>query len=377
MADAVESMAYANEVPWHGLGEKVAGNLTPEQILKKAKLDWSVSKRPVYLEGGKLIKGEYALVRDTDDRVLSMVGSTFKPVQNIEAMSFFKKFVEAGHMTMETAGSLHGGRYIWGLANIAKGFTLPGGDKVEGYLLVSSPHVFGKSMIIQFTPIRVVCWNTLSMALGSSLKGQANAFRMPHTTEFNEDIKKKAEVALGLATDQMDEFKQAAEALSQAKAKDDEVREYFFKVLKLDEDEFQDANEKGKKNKDKKKEPQLVKKFQAALEYSPGHDLRTANGTWWGALNAVTYVADHQLGRTPDLKLKNAWLGRGARMKVRALNLALDEAGVKYDRAEKKPEREKIIVKAPQSRKALAKKTVAKGTVAVTATKKLNKALGA
>ena len=155
MAHMVETMAYAGQVPWHGLGEKVEHNLTPDEMLKAAGLDWTVSKRPVYYadkpntwdlndprgEADLLRANEhYVVVRDTDNRVLSHCGEGFIPFQNHETMSFFKKFTEAGHMEMDTAGSLSDGERVWGLAKIKKGFKLAGGDDIEGYLLMANSH---------------------------------------------------------------------------------------------------------------------------------------------------------------------------------------------------------------------------------------------
>lgn len=329
MVAAVETMAYAGEVPWHGLGEKVSNKLTPEQMLKAAKLNWTVSKRKTFFEGkgGKHqeMKNEFALVRDSDDYLLSNVGATYKPIQNATAMDFFKKFVMAGHMDMETAGSLWGGRYIWGLARIGKDFKLGKEDEVRGYLLLSNPHVFGKAMVIQFTPIRVVCWNTLTFALGSDLKGKPGAFRLPHSTAFTDEVRKKAELALGLATHQMDEFKQVAQVLTKKKAPPKAIEEYFCNVLEFDPKTKQVKAKPVKKEDAEKqeREPRLLPKFRSALEKAPGHDMQTAKGTYWGALNAVTYVIDHEMGRDRSTALRNAWLGHSAKIKRRALGLAL------------------------------------------------------
>lgn len=325
MTSAVETMAYAGQVPWHGLGTNVDNTLSPEQMAQTAGIDWGVEKRPLFYDkNGKKAKvpGKFGLVRDTDDELLSIVGATYKPVQNGEAMDFFKKFVEAGHMDMETAGSLWGGKYIWGLARLGKDFTLgkDKADEVRGFLLLSQPHVHGKAMTIQFTPIRVVCWNTLTFALGSDLKGKAGAFRMPHSQEFDEAMKKSAEIALGLAGEQMDEFKQAATMLSKKKAKAAQVEEFFCEVLKFEPEKAR------KTKKDKVVEPSKLPMFRAALEHAPGQQMPSALGTWWGALNAVTYVVDHELGKSRDTALKNAWIGHLAGVKKRALNIAIDKA---------------------------------------------------
>lgn len=323
MVSAVETMAYAGDVPWHGLGVPVTDKLTPKQMLKKAGLDWSVSKRKVFMEkDGDMqpIPGQYILARDTDNKPLSIVGETYKPVQNEIALDFFKKFTKAGHMKMETAGSLWGGRYIWALARLSNDFTLGKEDEVRGFLLLSQPHVRGKAMVMQFTPIRVVCWNTLTFALGSNLRGSSNSFRMSHATLFDDSVKRSAEEALGLATDQMDEFKQAAQLLSKKRIKESELESYFNEVLYFDPKKAQ------RKKDGEVRVPRMLPKFKAALEHAPGATLDTAKGTLWGALNAVTYVVDHENGRERDTALKNAWMGHTANIKRRAMEIALEKA---------------------------------------------------
>lgn len=321
MAHRVETMAYANEVPWHGLGKPVKDTLSPKQMMKAAGLNWTVSKRPVFLEGGKEVPAQYALCRDTDDKFLSMVGATYKPVQNEEVLDFFKRFTKAGHMKMETAGSLAGGQFVWALAKLDAGFKLGRNDEVQGHLLLCQPHIRGKALLFQTTAIRVVCWNTLTFAVGADLKGGKSAFRMSHSTAFTDEVKEKAVIALGLATDQMETFKDMTVVLSRKKATKEKVEEYFCEVLKHDP----------KKAKEKidgsKREPNSLPKFREALEYAPGATISTAAGTWWGALNAVTYVIDHETGRSDrGIAMRNAWLGNTAGIKRRALDLALQYA---------------------------------------------------
>ena len=324
MTDAVETMAWSGETPWHGLGTEVSDDLSPEQMLKEAGLDWPVEKRQVYFmdKSGWATKvpDRFALVRTTDDAPLSVVGPNYKPVQNEEAMDFFTKFVATGDMKMETAGSLWNGRYVWGLARMGIDFKLGKSDEVRGYLLLLSPHVHGMSMVIQFTPIRVVCWNTLTFAIGGSLKGTANAFRMPHSIEFTESVRLDAEQALGLATEQVSTFQEASTLLSKKRAGPKAVEHYFEDVLKFDV-------KTARKNKDgSTRVPRNLPKFQMALESAPGQQLPSALGTWWGALNAVTAVVDHDLGRDRSTALRNAWIGHAANVKRRAFDLAVQRA---------------------------------------------------
>jgi phage/plasmid-like protein (TIGR03299 family) len=326
MTDAVETMAYEKaEVPWHGLGVPVENNLSAAQMLKAAKLNWKVSKRPMFYQPNGEdrilpLKEKFVLMRESDETPLSVVGTSYKPVQNEDAMDFFKRFIDAGKMKMETAGSLWGGRYIWGLARIGKDFKVGKDDQVNNYLLLCSPHVHGKALIMQTTSIRVVCWNTLSWALGDKLKGNKSAWHMPHSTTFDDKTKDAAAVALGLAGQQADEFKEAAVLLSKKKVDDVAAEKYFQEVL------FYDPKKANTKKDGDPREPRMLPKFREALELAPGAMLPGSKGTLWGALNAVTFTIDHNTGRERGTALKNAWLGHTANIKRRALQLALDRA---------------------------------------------------
>ena len=165
MVAAVETMAYAGEVPWHGLGTKVPHDLSTDEMLKQSGLNWSVEKLPTYVNApsGQEKTGSFALVRSSDNKVLApSVGQNWNPVQNKEAFDFFSEYVEAGDLEMHTAGSLMDGKMVWALAKVKQSFELFKGDEVENYMLFSNPHQFGKSIDIRMTPIRVVCNNTLT-----------------------------------------------------------------------------------------------------------------------------------------------------------------------------------------------------------------------
>lgn len=329
MSAHVETMAYEkSEMPWHRFGNPVSNDMTVEAMQEAAGLNWTVSKRPLYFpkfvaEGERpqlrVVPNEFAIVRDSDESVLDTCGDKWKPVQNHEIFDFFKRFVEAGDMRMETAGSLKGGRYIWALARMNEEFQLAKGDKTIGYMLLSQPHRFGVSMVAALTPIRVVCWNTISYALGSDLsgkKGQNTAsFRMPHSRAFNDEVKASAEQALGLAHEGMKAYTHTAELLSNSTARNDDVMDYFHTVLQLEQDEEGESEDDLNRN---------VKRMQEALTQAPGQDLN--KGTWWSAFNAVTYCADHQMGRTDENRLTSAWFGVAASMKRRALDTAVEYA---------------------------------------------------
>lgn len=315
MAHEVESMAYANKAPWHGLGKQVRPGLTPQEILCEANLDWKVEKRALMVHGyNTQIDSHYALVRDTDQSVLGICGKEYIPVQNDKAFEFFDKFIKAGHMTMETAGALRGGRWVWALAKIDDQFTLPGDDQVGAHLLLSNPHVWGKSMVIKFSAIRVVCMNTMLM----SLNDRFNKFRFPHIKDFDQESMKTAEEALGLARYRMKDFKEQAEFLAAKRFTPATLMEYAAEVFGDLPDEYE--------------EKKIITLKKTSLDYidvvssQPGADLKSSAGTWWGALSGVTYMVDHKLGRDSELRVFNSWFGQKEVLKRRALSMALEYA---------------------------------------------------
>ena len=339
MAHAVETMAYAGETPWHGLGVKVEDNLTPQEMLVAAGLDWTVSKRHLFTHADpdvnasdELIGVENysVLVRDSDNKTFGPCGPRFIPSQNADAFEFFKKFTDAGDMKMETAGSLKGGEQVWGLANISEDFTLPGDDRVLGYLLVSVSHKWGKSNEIRFTPIRVVCNNTLTMALADN--GRIG-FRMPHVRALDSEVFVAAEEALGLAGDRMKEFKEAAEFLSSKQFDKDSIVNYVADLFQPDLLKAQEEIENMSDTRMIANRQTMVEEFKRtpslvyqAIDQQPGAKLKSSNGTWWGAMNAVTFVVDHKWGHDRDASLHNAWFGGRASLKQRAMNKAIEYA---------------------------------------------------
>lgn len=319
MSHEVETMAYTNEVPWHGLGfsvdqDKVSGPEGVEYMLNAAKLNWLVDTEPLYRANGEKISSR-ALVRKSDDRFLGVVGTAYVPVQNHQAFSFFNEFVTAGDARMETAGSLRGGRYVWGLANLGESFKLAGNDEVKGYLLVGSPHENGKSLIMKFTPIRVVCNNTLTFALNdpssNSKSGKATSIiKRAHRSEFDASAVESAKISLGIAREQMDEFKSQAVLLSNKKIGVDDSLKVLTPIFA--------PEYKGELVQELV--PPTLKRLLDINRNAPG----AQPGTAWGLLNAATYYLDHSARRSPDSRLTSAWFGHGASQKVKLMKILLD-----------------------------------------------------
>jgi phage/plasmid-like protein (TIGR03299 family) len=302
----LETMAYAGEVPWHGLGHKVPNDLSTEQMMKAAQLDWTVQKIPAFvnIDNESQAIDAAALVRSSDNKILDVVSSDWNPVQNHEAFDFFNDFVNAGDMEMHTAGSLKGGQIVWALAKIKDSFELFGGDQVDSYMLFTNPHVYGQSLDIRFTPIRVVCNNTLTLSL--SQRG-GKMFKLNHRKEFVAD---QAKVALGIAHAKLDEYKEMASYLGGKRYSKESITEYFNQL-------FPANGEKVSRNSSKALE---------ILETQPGAGF--AEGSWWQAVNAVTYMTNHVMGRSNDARLQSTWFGANKSLNIKAIETALEFANV-------------------------------------------------
>lgn len=315
MSHEIETTAWVNEKPWHGLGEKVDPNLSAEQMLKAAGLNWQVEKVPLKTTTGNSVKDFFALQRSSDKSILDVVGKQYTPVQNADAFKFFKEFVEAGKAKMDTAGSLKQGRMVWGLASLGAGFKIKGKDEVKGYVLVACPHEQGKSFQIKFTAVRVVCNNTLTIALKN--KDAENVFRMAHRRSFDQTMIEMAKETLGIANNVFDEFNDTITKLASRNVSDQKAHAYLANVF---QPELKDAPVKTIIEKANKPMAYALQ----ALTHAPGAQLITAEGTAWGLLNAVTYTTDHLLGRSNDTRLQKAWFGRTAILKQKALQLATE-----------------------------------------------------
>jgi phage/plasmid-like protein (TIGR03299 family) len=307
MINGQAQMAYraSKGAPWHRLGVPVSDDMTPEQMMKAAGLDWTVRKVDTFIEfnGERINTGTQALIRETDGKILTEVGSGWNPVQNSEAFEFFADFVAKGDMIMDTAGSLNDGRRVWALADVRDGFTLFGGDEVKGYLLFSNPHLYGNSIDIKFVLTRVVCNNTIAVALNE--KGQPSV-RVNHRAKFNAERVKEV---LGLSHRKVEKFKEAAEFLGSKRANVVDIQDYLGKIF-------------GESSKEDQKLSRTAETVMEAIETQPGADFQ--KGTWWPVLNSVTYACDHVLGRSDDTRLASAWFGGNAKRKIEALDLALE-----------------------------------------------------
>ena len=216
----VETMFYVREKPWHGLGTEVQEAPMSIDALILAGLDWTVEQKNVYTQDGSLIPGYKVNLRSTDNAALGIVSDRYKVVQNEDAFQFTDDLLGAG-VTYETAGALQGGRKVWMLARMPHRYIIAG-DEIAPYLVVMNSHDGSSGIKVAMTPIRVVCQNTLNLALNSA--------KRIWTTKHTENVMfrvHEAEETLGLAEKYMGELGRGIDALSRIKLTDKKVVDFM------------------------------------------------------------------------------------------------------------------------------------------------------
>ncbi|MEH8104339.1 DUF932 domain-containing protein [Aeromonas veronii] len=312
MAHLIDSMAYTGQTPWHGLGNILPPHQSLDVWLQAAGMNWTIEQSDVLYQGAPdnpilhTYPDSKVLYRSDTLAPLSVVSQRYNVVQPHEVLHFYQDLVEAGGFELETAGSLKGGRKLWALAKTGQDLMLKGGDLVKSYLLLATSCDGTLCTTAQFTSVRVVCNNTLQVAVGD----QTGAIKVPHSTQFDATAVKQA---LGLGVSQWDHFGQYAKELSQRPVAPQEALRFFSDLLAqpLDEESIV-----------------LTRSVQRLYELyqgvGMGAELVSSHNTAWGLVNAVTeYVDHHRRTRSQDHRLDSAWFGQGAQLKSRALAQAI------------------------------------------------------
>ena len=333
MAHEVESMFFAGEVPWHGLGTAVPAEVTAAEAIKLAGLDWEVAMSPLYTSFNKggvdvqtwVDQDEYqGVVRTSDGSVLGVVGSQYKPIQNATAFSFFDGIVGEGKAIYHTAGSLKGGKRIWILAKLPGDLVVANSDVVQKFLLLSTSHDGSMTLGMQLTPVRVVCANTLNVAL----RGQSERISIRHTANADERIA-EAMRAVKLANDFYAAFNEKANLLAAARFSPAMMTELVTRLFPV---KGKDADETKIPAQLQTKRAEVVRLFDEGL----GHD--KIAGTAWAAVNAVAEYVDHHAKRRGDIeqardsRLFHLWYGNSVDIKQRALEIVDDQISKQNDR---------------------------------------------
>ena len=286
MAANIEGMFYVRETPWHGLGTKVMEAPTSKRALELAGLDWKVVQEPIYTENNELIEGYKANVRDVDRKTLGVVTDRYKIIQNEEAFAFTDELLGEG-VRYETAGSLQGGKKVWILARMPQEYIISG-ERISPYLLFSNTHDGSGAIKVALTPIRVVCNNTLNLALSTAKR----SWSMIHTGDVHGKIN-EARDTLFMAEKYMDSLGKEFENLRMKKLPDSQVMEYIEILFPIDE------NYSSQQVRNIKKLQEDVK-----IRYFDAPDLQDVGKNAYRFINAVSDFATHAnpLRRTANYK---------------------------------------------------------------------------
>ena len=288
MPALVESMFYVRQTPWHGLGTRVEDAPTSKDAIRLAGLDWTVDPKPIFDADGDEIPGYVANVRSSDNSILGIVSDRYSIVQNFEAFEFTDALVADG-LTYETAGSLRNGKCIWLLGKLPETSVLD--DKVEPYICFTNAHDGTGSVRVCLTPIRVVCNNTLNLALNTAKRSWSTKHVGDTTGKLAE-----AQETLGLASKYMTALESEADRLTKIKVSDEEV-EAMLDAIYLVKDTDSDMR--------KAKIRRLKDNFFTCIE---ADDIKKYRGTAYGVINAVTDFVGHAepLRKTSNFE-ENRW----------------------------------------------------------------------
>ena len=319
MAHQVETLMYAGSVPWHGLGVGVEKEVTSEAAIRFAGLDWECYKEKIGVVSDKLVDGipvvsqiidhKFAVVRKSDKKYLGTVGSDYTIINNADCFNFLDTLIGSGQAVFHTAGSLFGGKIVFITLKLPKDSKV-GDDKIEQYVLLSTSHDGTKSLNIKWTPVRVVCANTLNVALGKTLTDSIN---IRHTINFADKVEQARQV-LGLASHYYEAMEKQYNQFLQTKFTKNQM-------MKLSEQLFPFRE-------DFKSKPILLKRETLVGLFTTGKGNAAVAGTAWAAFNAATEYADHRKQfiennnrSKEEARLQSITNGSSARFKQKAYDL--------------------------------------------------------
>ena len=340
MAHQLEQMAYVGDTPWHGLGNQLTQNQPIEVWAKQAGMDWRIESSNVsYMaknERGQSIIMPYeeqrVLYRSDTHAPLSVVSQRYQEVQPMEILEFYRDLTEQSGFELETAGVLKGGKKFWALARTGQSTALKGKDVSNGYILLATACDGTLATTAQFTNIRVVCNNTLAIALRGQ-SSSAGVVKVPHSTKFDAD---KVKQQLGISVRAWDEHMYEMKQLSQRKVTQGEAAAFFDAVFNNTSMSVADQEENiiqfyrniatptPAKEKSEPNGRAMTKVMDMFNGQGRGAELSSAKDTAYGLLCSITEFADHERrAMSTDHRLDSAWFGAGAALKQRGLEQAL------------------------------------------------------
>jgi phage/plasmid-like protein (TIGR03299 family) len=316
MSADVESMFSVVETPWHGLGKILEHNPSIDEAIIQAGLNWDVNLHRVYakVEGVELKDiPAFATIRSTDHAVLGVVGPTYRALQNRDAFKWFQPFIDANEAVLETAGSLRGGKRVWVLAKLNRDpMVIVGEDTVDKFILLSNSHDGTLAIRCGFSPVRVVCSNTLAMAHDSE---SSKILRVRHTQKANLALEQIREI---MADQSFEATADQYRALVRAGVVEKQLKQYINLVFKPVIVEGGPMDTEDAKNEAKRLHERIIPLFETGR----GNNMPGVAGTMWGAYNSITEYLTHERGRSNDIRLDSNWFGQAATLNQRALSVA-------------------------------------------------------
>lgn len=311
MAHEVEQMFSVIETPWHGLGRVIEKAPNVEAGIALAGLDWQVGLKALQTEDGETVTHRASYRKDTG-AILGVVGPSWTPLQNAEAFRWFQPLLDAGLANLETAGSLREGRRVWVLARINLDpitIVAKAHDDVEGYLLLSNSHDGSLAVRVGFTPIRVVCANTLAFAHDNEASKLLKVMHTGRVAQNLEAIRETIDLAAGEFRATAEHYRQlATKGISQA-----DLEKYVRRVFTP-----------SRPDDDKRAAKKIIPRVTALFEQGRGNDLPGVKGTAWAAYNAVTEYLGYERGKDQGQRLDSLWFGEGHKLNATALERALE-----------------------------------------------------
>lgn len=312
MPAAVEQMMFVGATPWHGLGNKVEADIGIEDAIVSAGLDWEVGLKDLQTVDGVPVNHR-ATYRKSDGSILGVVGPRYTPLQNKDAFDWFQPFLDAGECGIHTAGSLHSGQKVWVLAQLNRDNSeIVRGDEVGKFILLSNSHDGTTAIRVGYTPIRVVCVNTLAFAHSHS---DSKLIRIRHTRSSKNNLEQVRDIMDNInagfeATAEQYRFL-ASKNFNQA-----DINRYVKIMLGIE----------GTVDADIKTRTRNIMDEILALVEGPKQSATNVRGTWWAAYNGFNEYLNYNKGRTEDNRLDSLWFGANANDNNKALNKALEFA---------------------------------------------------
>lgn len=303
---------FVGEAPWHKLGTILDAPPTVEEGIRLAGLDWHVGLKPLQTIDGEAVDHR-ATYRRTDGKIFGVVGPAYTPLQNVEAFQWFQPLLDTGEAFLHTAGSLQEGRKVWMLAKINKpALEIADGDTVERFILLSNSHDGTRAVRVGFTPIRVVCSNTLRMAHDADMEAN-RLIKVLHTKNVLVALDRLREM-MNVANSTFEATADQYRKLAACHVSRADMRKYVKIVLGID-------------GEDEAKLPTpTMNKLRSILvlaEKGRGNDNAAVRGTLWAAYNGVTEYLGTEFGRTQESRIDSLWFGQSSILSAKALEIAL------------------------------------------------------